>query len=196
MDVSIHADCELTRLSPLTSHHDLSTPLLCAGDCSRFYSCHGSSCDETGVPVAVMMTIFALCISGLLIFPTLFKAVYVVYKMHKAGKFDTGATSQGLVYVILACLFSLPMPLFMWIRRMWACSSSGGTNDGVMVFTSLSTSFMGMSWINAIINVALLWIDVHLSSKKMQKMNADDSMVHKSKKVRDAVALKIPPSSD
>ena len=150
-------------------------------DCARFNGCTGESCDELSPVIIVWSTfVFGLaCIIGL---PNMIVASKVLWTLKKKEKLNTGAASVCTVCVIMGNFFALGYLLDNQFRKSLTCDVNGGTPEWSSQFLGGFASFFALCYILSIINLALMWIDVHVKSKTMQKASASNSLLESYKK--------------
>ena len=148
-------------------------------DCSIFYGCSGPKCTDYSPSVAYFMSAAALGVA-LLALPTIFRCARALWKVHKAGKFDWSPPQTCLVFLATSSTCGMAYNYDGWVRKFFACSD--GSDDVMEFIISLCTSLFGVFFVLAAIQILLMWIDVHVKSKSMQKVAAGNSLVEVYKK--------------
>ena len=128
------------------------TGYLC--DCDRYYSCGGPDCSEPNVGLGSFFLVCAL-LTWTVAVPTLFRAARAVYKVHKAGKNDWGASVIGLIYLGLSQPCGMYYEFNAWCLRFFTCAQ--GTSDTSYAVTTFFTSMYALFSTMAIIQIVLLW---------------------------------------
>ena len=124
---------------------------------------------------AFLVTLIAL--------PTLIGSITVLWKLHKFNKFDGAAPCKAVVCSFFCALFGLQYTFDYWVRRMNQCDPAGGTGLIADIITGGMTTCFAMFTVLGIIQILLMWIDVYIKSKTMQKVSQENSLIEVYKKV-------------
>ena len=125
---------------------------------------------------SVFMT-FVACGAALLAVPSMFRCIRALWKLHKAGKFEWSPSVTCLVIITISSAYGMAYNFEHWVRKFFNCAVDGGSNEVVDIIISFGTSMFGVCFILSVIQVLLMWIDVHIKSKSMQKVGAGNSLV-------------------
>ena len=151
------------------------------GDCYRFNGCHGPTCSDGSTPVMTWMIIVTVLkiIVGL---PTIFGSARLLFHLHVAKQFQ-GAIVAATISILFSSTFAIAFTFDTEIRKTFNCDSEGGTDENVHLIAASFVSFFAMFFVVAFLQIVLMWIDVYVKSKTMQKMAANSSILDKYKKV-------------
>ena len=148
-------------------------------DCTIFYGCAGASCEENNSLMTWWWIFAGTALLGIGLI-TFLRLARLLVLMIRAGKLSRGATSQCLVYCTFGELFGMIYWFDITLRRPLTCAD--GIDNGWWYFSGIVCSAaFAMFAILACITIALMWIDVYVKSKAMQKVTTKDSLVEKMK---------------
>jgi len=151
-------------------------------DCNNYLGCGGGSCTDPSPAVWCPMMLSGFIIVALAL-PTIFHSLNALIKLKKAGKLVWGPPTSCLLFTTLASSFGLfnhfnefiLLPYGCWQEYTW-----GGRPYRTLL--QMCNSAFAMFIVLAIITILLMWIDVHMKSKSMQKMTKDNSLAETYKK--------------
>jgi hypothetical protein len=122
---------------------------------------------------------------SILAIPTTVRCVRALYKVHKAGRLDWAAPTTCIAFTAVASIFGFVYLFEEWIRKPLVCAQSiddGGTNVTLWYILSASSSLLAMFTVLAVTQILLMWIDVYVKSKTMQKVASGNSLLDVYKK--------------
>jgi hypothetical protein len=124
--------------------------------------------------VIAMITVLVLAI------PTTFQSSRALYRVHKAGKLDWGAPTTCMAFIVVSAINGLVYLFEEWIRKQLVCAQSiddGGTDTTLWYILSATSSLFAMFVVLAVAQILLMWIDVYVKSKTMQKVASGNSLL-------------------
>ena len=152
------------------------------GDCSRYFGCSGGGCNKPSPAVWCPMLISGLAIVALAL-PTLFHCVKSLIKLNMAGKLEWGPPTSCMLFTALSSAFGCFNQVHDFILYPLECDQDytwGGRPYRTLL--RLCNSFFAMFITLSVITILVMWIDVHIKSKSMQKMTKDNSLAETYKK--------------
>ena len=120
--------------------------------------------------------------------PNLFQSCTLLWKVIRAGKLTLGPTSLSLIYTTTGNFCGVGYWAEFMLRRPLSCSG-GSSAVSYYLGTVVPSGVYAMVTILAVITIALMWIDVYVASKAMQKITSKNSLAQKLKKSLQAFAV-------
>ena len=146
-------------------------------DCYRYNGCTGPTCSDPSGTVMAFASITTL-IAGLMAVPIIVGGIHALWKLKQAGKLGSGPVTKCFFCTTLSASFGWAYMLENSVRKSFQCSHSDNASGHI---TGPFASIFAMFYILGIVNIALMWIDVWVKSKTMQKVEAGNSLVNKYK---------------
>jgi len=122
-------------------------------------------------------------VQGSIALRTITGGVRLLVGLVQAGELNFGPISVCVICIICSNMFAMAFMIENELRRSFQCEPDGGTpGDGfTLAVLAAFVGFFAMFFIVALINMGLMWIDVYVKSKSMQKVSSGNSLIDKYK---------------
>jgi len=126
----------------------------------------------------ILATTAKLCVC----LPTLFGTARLLWHLYCINEFK-GAIIVATTCIFCSTVFGIAFTADTEIRKTFTCTSDGGTDENVHLIAASFVSAFALFFVLAFLNIVMMWIDVYVKSKTMQKMASNSSLLDKYKRV-------------